>query len=98
MTTYFSLHADLLVSIAPVLREEIHNLLGKGVVEIVPDKKCKTGFYGRYFLVAKKDSCLYPRPASSQSCSCKTLLKNGHVKMDTIACSTRGLVYFRGSE
>ncbi|KAL0172936.1 hypothetical protein M9458_033247, partial [Cirrhinus mrigala] len=45
---------------ASILREEIHNLLGKCAVEKVPLADRESGFFSRYFLVPKKDGRLRP--------------------------------------
>ncbi|KAL0152042.1 hypothetical protein M9458_052646, partial [Cirrhinus mrigala] len=45
---------------ASILREEIHNLLGKCAVEKMPLADRESGFYSRYFLVPKKDGRLRP--------------------------------------
>ena len=39
---------------ARVLLEEIHSLLSKGAICVVPPEQCHSGFYSRYFLVPKR--------------------------------------------
>ncbi|KAL0168996.1 hypothetical protein M9458_037218, partial [Cirrhinus mrigala] len=41
-------------SSAPVLRQEVLNLLTKHAIEVVPPSERKSGFYSRYFIVPKK--------------------------------------------
>lgn len=39
---------------ARVLQEEIHSLLTKRAICVVPPERCQSGFYSRYFLVPKR--------------------------------------------
>nr|XP_055041699.1 uncharacterized protein LOC129429202 [Misgurnus anguillicaudatus] len=45
---------------APILRQEVQNLLAIGAIERVPHSELESGFYSRYFVVPKKDGGLRP--------------------------------------
>lgn len=45
---------------AAVLREEIHNLLNKSAIRVVPASDTNKGWYSRYFVVPKKGGGLRP--------------------------------------
>ncbi len=42
-------------SSTPVLKEEIHSLLQKRAIRVVPPHDAQCGFYSRYFVIPKKD-------------------------------------------
>ncbi|XP_028306693.1 uncharacterized protein LOC114465708 [Gouania willdenowi] len=45
---------------AAVMREEIHTLLSKKAVRVVPTSEMKRGWYSRYFIIPKKGGGLHP--------------------------------------
>ncbi len=78
---------------ALVLRQEVYNLLKKGVIEKVPPSELESGFYSRYFVVPKRDGGLRPilglRPING-------VLKRFNAETDPGPISPWGLVCVRG--
>ncbi len=61
LTFTFSHLADAFIqSGSEVLRQEVYNLLEKGVIEKVPPSERESGFSCRYFMIPKRDGGLRP--------------------------------------